>query len=174
MLTQDDFILCLEFVLAREGGYVDHPKDPGGATNLGITIPTLSNFRGKTVTKEDIKNLTRDEAAKIYKKNYWDQCKCDSLPLPVAALVFDCAVNSGNFRSVSLLQAAVGVYADGKIGDITISAVGRFNVKETVGKAIEARHAFLKRLSTYETFGKGWKNRLDLLTDFCKHLEGKK
>ena len=99
---------CIDFVLDREGGYVDDPADPGGATNLGITIAVLAAWRGKKVTKDDVQRLTRHEAEQIYRRNYWHAALCEHLPDGVDLLVFDAAVNMGIAPALNLLRAQTG------------------------------------------------------------------
>ena len=104
---------ALKTVLKWEGGYVNHPKDPGGATNMGITQKTLQGWRGAPVTAEDMKALTHKEAEAIYKARYWAACQCEALEFPVALMVFDAAVNHGPGRQT----AAGGAGRDGGRGD---------------------------------------------------------
>ena len=110
------FSIALEFVACWEGIFSDDARDPGGATKYGITQATLSNFRGYSASKQEVRDLTREEAEKIYRKNYWDACRCDDLPAGIDLLVFDCAVNQGTKRAAKFLQQAANVAADGVIG----------------------------------------------------------
>ena len=105
---------AIAFVLAREGGYSNDPQDPGGETNFGISKKAYPNL--------DIKNLTVDQAKAIYQKDYWQVCKCDELASPFDMATFDCAVNQGTGKAIRLLQIALGIDVDGKVGDKTISA----------------------------------------------------
>lgn len=151
----------LKEILRHEGGYVDHPRDPGGATNMGITHKTLASWRGKPVTKDDVRRLGLAEVTAIYKANYWDVVECDHLPTGLDLVAFDAAVNSGPSRGAKWLQAALYVTADGKIGPKTIAAAGEANVKDAIIRACEMRTVFLKGLETWPTFGKGWTRRID-------------
>lgn len=157
----DKFLKCLPIILKHEGGFVDHPKDPGGATNMGITHKTLAEWRKKPVTKEDVRRLTKDEAGRIYKALYWDKCHCDGLPLSVALVVFDGAVNSGVKRSSQWLQKSCGVAQDGVVGPKTIAAANCVKEDVLINLTLDERLAFLMKLSTWPTFGRGWKNRVD-------------
>lgn len=130
---------------------------------MGITINTLSNYRGHQVSKEDVKNLTKPEAAEIYKKLYWNICKCGDMPAPVALLVFDAAVNSGTYRSVMFLQRALGIPDDGKCGNMTLSAIKNADQYQLVKLCCGERLKFLRLLKTFDTFGKGWTNRVNML-----------
>ncbi len=155
------FQACLAEVLKHEGGYVDDPRDPGGATNLGIAMATLAAWRGKPVTKQDVRDLSVAEAGAIYRARYWDQVRGDALPPGVDLVVFDAAVNSGPARSIQWLQAALGVPQDGAIGPVTLAAVRKVPPPHLVGELCSARMAFLRSLSTWQTFGRGWTARVD-------------
>ena len=102
---------CLETILHHEGGYVNHPKDPGGETNLGVTKLVYEEWGGK----KDMRDLTVEDVAPIYKKNYWDRLKGDSLPDGLDLCVFDFGVNAGTGRSAKYLQKMIGTVADGGI-----------------------------------------------------------
>ena len=125
------FDKCVEYVIEDEGGYVDHPADPGGATKYGCTKKVWEEWVGHEVTKDDIKNLTKEDVKPIYKKRYWDAIHGDDLPSSVDFCVFDCAVNSGVGRASKFLQKAVGVTDDGKIGSGTLAAVASKNPKRS-------------------------------------------
>ena len=159
-MTVSNFKNALRFTLKYEGGYVDHPADPGGATNLGITHRTLAAFRGRSVTKADVRALTHDEAAKIYKLRYWDKIEGDALPLGVDLAVFDYAVNSGPAKAAKALQKIVGVTADGVIGMDTLDAAKARDPSELINAICDERLAFVKRLKTWRAFGKGWSSRI--------------
>jgi len=156
-----NFERALPLVLKHEGGYVDHPKDPGGATNLGVTIGTLSSWLGRPATKGDVKALTRASVAPIYRKNYWDAVRADEMPAGLDYAVFDFAVNSGPKRAAMALQRAVGVADDGVIGSITLANIASRPVDATIERIMADRITFLLRLSTWPTFGKGWAARCD-------------
>ena len=157
---KDNFEESLAAVLKHEGGYVDHPKDPGGATNLGCTKKVWEEWVGHEVTKDDIRSLTVADVSPLYKARYWDKCRCDDLPRGVDFAVFDLAINSGTGRASKLLQRAVGVAADGAIGPATLAAVASIGPRELASKICESRLQFLQGLPTWETFGKGWGRRV--------------
>lgn len=167
---QSNFDRSLSAVLKHEGGYVDHPADPGGATNMGITFATLRAWRGASITKADVQNLTRAEAAKIYKAKYWDKIKGDDLPFGVDFALFDYAVNSGPGRAVMTLQDIVGVAPDGGVGPITLSAIAEWDSVKLVEKLCAQRLAFLKKLSTWPVFGKGWSRRVSEVLHLAKDM----
>lgn len=157
----DNFEACLKEVLKHEGGYVDHPADPGGATNLGITKRVWEEWVGHEVSKDDIKALTVADVTPLYKERYWDVCKCDRLHAGLDYVVFDIAVNSGTGRAAKFLQAAVGVVADGRIGPITLSSVDHstLSTRELIDIICNRRQKFWESLSTFPTFGRGWTRR---------------
>jgi hypothetical protein len=155
-----DFAGSLAFVLQAEGGYVDNPNDPGGPTNMGITLKTLEAWRGGTVTADDVRVLTRQEAGAIYKANYWDAMRCSSLPKGVDLMVFDCGVNAGPRRSILILQGAVGVPADGIMGPVTLAAAAAAAPRDLVAKLADARMQYYRGLPGWGTFGQGWTNRV--------------
>ena len=157
---KDNFEQCLALVLKSEGGFVNNVKDPGGMTNLGVTKAVWENWVGHPVTEADMRALGPKDVAPLYKANYWDKISGDSLPLGVDYASFDMAVNSGVSRAAKTLQQVLGVGADGKIGQATINACEAANAREVATGVCEARLAFLQSLSTYDTFGKGWSNRV--------------
>ena len=159
------FARCVAITLAFEGGYVDHPSDPGGATNLGITITTLAAWRGRPVTKEDVRHLKRAEAEAIYRKKYWDAVRGDELPAGVDLAVWDYGVNSGPHRSIEALQEAVGTAQDGLLGVRTLAATRAMDAETVVSKVCAARLAFVLSLPTWPTFGRGWARRINEVRD---------
>lgn len=165
MLTQDNFEACFNFVLAREGGFVDDPRDAGGATNMGVTQRTLSNFLGRSATIDEVKNLSVQVAAQIYKKNYYDACGCGDMPAPLALVVFDAAVNAGNMRSVMFLQEAMSLPADGRFGAQTAAAIAHCDVAQTVAASCAWRLDFYQKLPAWGTYGHGWGNRIELVKE---------
>lgn len=157
---KDNFEESLAHVLKSEGGYVDHPKDPGGATNLGCTKKVWEEWVGHEVTKDDIKALTVADVAPLYKARYWDKCCCDDLPRGVDFAVFDLAINSGPGRASKFLQNCVGTTSDGIIGKGTLAAVALVNPRDLASQICEARIKFLQGLPTWDAFGKGWGRRV--------------
>lgn len=160
------FERCLDEVLKHEGGYVDHPRDPGGATNLGVTLNTarragLDVDGDGDVDKIDVRNLRPRDVRPVYRKSYWLAAGCDQLQPGVDLMVFDLAVNSGVGRAAKFLQESVGVDADGKIGPITLGAARRLPASELVLRLRNRRERFYRGLSTFDTFGKGWMRRLN-------------
>jgi lysozyme family protein len=151
---------AFKHILKHEGGYVNHPSDPGGMTNLGVTKRVWEEWTGKRVSEADMRALTPELVAPMYKKKYWDVIRGDDLPAGVDLCVFDAAVNAGVGRASKFLQQVVGVTADGQIGPKTISAVTAKPADEIIEAFCALREAHYKSLSTFETFGKGWMRRL--------------
>jgi lysozyme family protein len=156
---KDNFETSLALVLEHEGGYVNHPKDPGGATNFGVTQAVYSAYR-KTQGKpnQSVKFITTAETRAIYKFQYWDRVRGDLMPLGLDYAVFDFAVNSGVGRASKYLQAVLGVAQDGQIGARTLAAIQ--SPKATIFALCARRMSFLRNLGTFLTFGKGWTRRV--------------
>lgn len=167
---QSNFARALANVLVHEGGYVNHPKDPGGATNKGITIATFRKWVKRDGTPEDLKNISNADVAKIYRKHYWDKVRGDDLPSGVDYAVFDYAVNSGPGRAAKALQSVVGAKLDGAIGPETIGKASALNPSVVVNRLCDERLAFLKRLNTWSTFGKGWSSRVAGVREDALHM----
>lgn len=158
---KDNFENALKKVLVHEGGWADHPQDPGGATMKGVTLATYRRFFGDTKTKEELKAISDDELHTIYREGYWNKCLCDELPAGIDYALFDSAVNSGPARGAKWLQAAVGATQDGGIGPKTLAAVADNESAMVVEIMCDRRLRFLRSLSTWSTFGGGWKRRVE-------------
>jgi hypothetical protein len=153
------FHRCVDIILGHEGGFVDHPRDPGGATNFGITLKTLAAWRDEPVTADDVREMTPEEARLIYRANYWNALNCDNLPPGVDLVCFDFGVNAGVGRAAKTLQKVVAVEADGQVGPITIGAVNQNDPDFVINAFSDARLEFYRGLKTFDTFGKGWTRR---------------
>lgn len=152
-MTFDDAFTRL---LGHEGGYSDHKADPGGKTMWGITeaVARAYGFTG------DMRTLTRDEAKRIYRADYWEPVRADELPQQVRFDVFDGAVNSDVKQSVKWLQRAAGVADDGIIGPKTLAAV-RAMAPDRVAKRYNGhRLRFMKDLKNWPSFSRGWADRI--------------
>ena len=164
---QSNWIKCLETILHHEGGYVNHPKDPGGETNLGVTKRVYEDFGGT----KNMKDLTREDVEPIYKKNYWDRVKGDHLPAGLDLCVFDFGVNAGTGRAAKYLQTLIGTVADGGIGPNTLKTLDSYIQKNGVENTIKSyqaeRQKFYESLDTFATFGKGWTRRVDETTEMA-------
>lgn len=157
---KENLIHAMQHMLRSEGGYVDHPKDPGGRTNLGVTQRVWEEWLGHPVDEMEMRSLTPEKVAPMYKKQYWDKVSADSLPSGVDYVVFDAAVNSGPGRAAKWLQMVVNVSADGAIGPVTLKAVAAMPVEQLIEDYQAMRLEFLKNLSTWDTFGRGWGRRV--------------
>lgn len=161
-----------------EGGYVNHPRDPGGATNLGITQATLDAERNRNPAAglpSDVINLTTAQAADIYRRSYWDAVQGDKLPSGLDHVAFDGAVNSGPRRGAKWLQIGVGASPDGKIGLRTLSRATALTADargQAITKACDARRGFLRGLRTFGTFGRGWMRRVNGVEAHAHRLAG--
>jgi len=157
---KDNFAKSLATTLHHEGGFSNHPLDPGGMTNLGVTKRAWEAWKKEPVTEEEMRELTPATVAPFYKEMYWDLARCDDLPDGVDYCVFDAAVNSGVSRSVKWLQQCVGANPDGQIGPKTLAAVAEKDPEKLVEMLIEQRLLFLQSLATWGTFGRGWGKRV--------------
>jgi lysozyme family protein len=159
---QGNFERCLEKLLAHEGGFVHHEKDPGGMTNLGVTIRVWEEWVRHGVDEKQMRALTPETVAPLYKRKYWDACRADELVSGIDYCVFDVAVNSGPGRAIKFLQSCVGATPDGGFGSITLGLVKK--AEEDPVRLVELycakRLEFLQSLKTFETFGKGWSRRV--------------
>jgi lysozyme family protein len=163
---------CLDIILHHEGGYVNHPKDPGGETNLGVTKRVYDEWCvTEDLAPKDMKDLEVDDVAPIYKKNYWDRVKGDDLPTGLDLCVFDFGVNAGTGRAAKYLQRLIGTTADGGIGPNTLAKLDEYineqenGVMDVIEQYQAERQSYYESLSTFETFGKGWTRRVEETTD---------
>lgn len=156
---RDNFNKCLDMLLKHEGGYIHHPQDPGGQTNLGVTKATYDEFYGGDATEEVMRAITVGDVAPIYLQNYWDKCLCHSLASGLDWAVFDWAVNSGPSRAGKALQKAVGAVQDGHIGPMTMRRTEQHDPRELIEYLYTERDSFYRSLDTFDSFGKGWIRR---------------
>jgi lysozyme family protein len=162
----DNWALSLSHVLRHEGGYADHPSDPGGITNLGVTKSAWEAHVGHPVA--DMRALTVADVGPFYKRRYWDKLRCDDLPAGLDYAVFDLGVNSGVGRAARILQQVSGAEVDGMIGKATLRhCAGR----SLVDPLCDARLRFLRQLPTFGVFGKGWTNRVADVRARAKQME---
>lgn len=156
---KDNFDQALAAVLVHEGGYVNNPRDPGGATNKGVTQAVYDNWRQRQgLPTRAVRELADDELHAIYRREYWDRIQGDALPSGIDYATFDFAVNSGVSRAARFLQAAAGVAQDGAIGPATLAAT-QHDPAHIINALVDHRLAFLRSLNTFATFGKGWTAR---------------
>jgi lysozyme family protein len=157
-MMKDNFPTALAAVLVHEGGYVNDSRDPGGATNKGITQATYDDWRE---VNRSVKLIEAAEVAAIYRARYWNAVKGDSLPSGVDYAVFDFAVNSGVARAARFLQMVVGAAQDGAIGPATLALVNGMDANRLIDAICDRRLAFLRSLSTFDHFGRGWTSRVE-------------
>ena len=158
-MSAENFDKCLKMLLKHEGGFVNHPDDPGGITNLGVTKKVYDEWIGRESTEQEMRDLTPDDVGPIYKKNYWNRVKGDSLYSGLDWACFDWAVNSGSGRPAKAVQRAVGATQDGAIGPATLALVMEKDPKFIIEYVHDVRQDFYKSLKTFETFGRGWTRR---------------
>jgi lysozyme family protein len=152
---------CLALVLVSEGGNDDDPRDPGGRTSRGITQRELDAYRrSKGLSTQDVWQASTEEIADIYRIGYWEPW-CAKLPGGLDYSYFDMAVNQGSHEATLLLQRALGVTADGRIGIVTLQAAVTANPLSTIVLIAQERRAFYRGLSTFKYFGRGWLDRVE-------------
>ena len=158
--SMSQFSACLAFTLAEEGGFSDDPSDPGGATNYGITLATLSHWRGRQCTVDDVRALTQREAGAIYRVSYWHAMKCGALPYGLDLMTFDEGVNAGAAASVRMLQFVLGVEADGIVGAHTLSAAEFVKPLGAISALADRQEESYRADAGFDVFGAGWLARL--------------
>ena len=167
---KENFDKSLKMILHHEGGYVNHPRDPGGETNLGVTKRVYEEWGGT----KDMRDLTQEDVAPIYEKNYWGRAKCDHLPSGLDLAVFDWAVNSGVGRAAKKLQTMIGTEAYGGIGPNTLKTLDEYiehhGIEETLRNYKAIRQKFYESLSTFDTFGKGCTKRNEMTLQVCLEM----
>lgn len=159
----DTFNTCLAFTLRAEGGYVDNPADPGGATNMGITLATYRDWSDNPdLGPTQVQDMTERTARSIYRSLYWNPLRADALPAGVDLSVFDMGVNAGNWRSARLMQRALGFtgdQVDGCIGPETLAAAAKFDARSLINDLAGRQADFYRSLAEFDIFGEGWLNR---------------
>lgn len=154
---------ALRRVLVHEGGYVNHPADPGGETNKGVTFRVYNAYRQrKGLPQQSVRYISDAELQEIYRLQYWNQCRADDLPAGVDYVVFDGAVNSGPKQSIIWLQRALGMNnTDGVMGEATLALVNsNLDHDALIASICQRRMGFLRSLRTWGTFGTGWTHRV--------------
>ena len=145
--------------MQHEMGYVHHPLDPGGRTNLGVTQRVWEDYVGHSVDEQAMRKLTKEMVAPLYRKQYWDVCHCDELPGGLDYLAFDFAVNAGWSRCIKTLQCVLEVPIDGSLGPITLKAIQNAEPDKLISDFSEAKKDFYRSLYNFGVFGAGWLNR---------------
>lgn len=158
---KENFDKSLSYVLRSEGGYVNDPRDPGGATNCGITQKQYDAWRrSHNLPSRAVRDITDLEVEAIYHKLYWDRVAGDSLPAGLDYAIFDFAINSGPARAVKFIQRIVGVVEDGEIGPKTLKAISSHSAESLINDLCDSRQRFVESLSTFKYFGRGWTIRI--------------
>jgi lysozyme family protein len=160
-MTSANFDAALSRVLSHEGGYTNHPSDPGGPTNFGITIADYRKYVKADATAADVRKMQVADAKKIYRLRYWQALRCDDLPSGVDYAIFDYGVNSGTARAVKVLRRLLRLPATtAVIDDDVVAAAGRAERDRLVIAICDERLAFLQGLKTWPVFGAGWSRRV--------------
>lgn len=167
-MPADAFEAALPFILRWEGGFVDHPADPGGRTNRGVTQRVYSAWCARQgLPNRDVKHIDDAEVHAIYRSGYWLPPRCDLLGQPLDLVQLDTAVNMGPGRAVRFLQQAVGCGIDGDFGPTTQAAAAQCSVGDAVAAYCDLREAFYRRIVAAKpdqaVFLRGWMNRLNSL-----------
>lgn len=151
-----NFDQAFDRLIGHEGGYSNHPNDPGGETMWGVTatVARASGYHGP------MRDLPREIAKRIYRKSYWEPVRADDLPAALRFHVFDAAVNSGVRQAVLWLQRTVGSKADGLIGPRTIAAANAADGARSAAVYCGVRLQFMTDLKTWPSFGRGWARRI--------------
>lgn len=166
-----NFEQSLAWVLQSEGGYVDDPEDPGGATNKGVTQAVYDTWRqAHNLPTQNVRDISDGEVEAIYRNRYWDAVSGDNLPSGLDYATFDFAVNSGVKRAATYLQNILGVTPDGHIGPVTCQAASERVVPDLIDDLCTDRLNFLESLPTYPHFGVGWSNRVKTVRARAKGL----
>jgi lysozyme family protein len=165
----------LAHVFASEGGYTNHPSDPGGPTNFGITIVDARKYGAEfgwvaNPTVADMRAMPKAFAEQVYDAKYWDALCGDALPSGLDYAVVDYGINSGASRSAKVLQRLCGVVEDGRIGPLTLAAVAARDPSVLIRALNAERLAFLRSLRTWPVFGKGWSARVSAVTSTALHM----
>lgn len=159
-MTASNYDAALARVLAHEGGYSNHPDDPGGPTKFGITIADFRKYVKADATADDVKAMTSAQAAPIYRAHYWDALRCDDIPSGLDYVLFDYGVNSGIARAAKVIRRIVGAQDGVAINAALIAVIVKADAGELVTAICDERLAFLKSLKTWPVFGAGWSRRV--------------
>lgn len=160
----------LRRMLVHEGGYTNHPSDPGGPTNWGITIHDYRKYVNPEATAADVRTMPLEIAKKIYRAKYWNAMRCDELPAGVDYAVFDYGVNSGIGRAPKVLQRILGCPVTDRVDDVTIRVAKLKHPCVTAGAICDERMHFLQSLRTWPVFGEGWGKRVREVKAAALHM----
>jgi len=169
-VSEENFDEAFALMLQHEGGFVKHPADPGGMTNLGVTRRVWSEYIGAQADEAVMRALTPEMVKPFYRKRYWNGCRCDDLPSGIDYAVFDFAVNSGPHRAVVVLQQVLGLRADGIVGPRTIATCEMLSQPTLLYDYADAREKFLRSLPTFGDFGRGWIARVESVREQSEEM----
>ena len=161
-MTEIIFDKALNILFENEGGYVNDPDDPGGETKFGISKRSYPDI--------DIKNLTQEQAKRIYRRDFWKPCACDRYPDALSVAVLDYAVHSGKRRAIKDFQRSLGVVVDGISGSQTIGAANRLPPRPVFESYMNKRLNFLMSLKNWKKYGDGWGKRIKHVKEFCEGI----
>jgi lysozyme family protein len=167
---KENYNEALKAILKHEGGYVNHPRDPGGMTNLGVTKKVWEEWVKHPVDEKAMRALTPELVSPMYKKKYWDAVKGDELPDGLDYLMFDFAINAGPGRAIKTMQKAIGTTPDGAIGPKTMQSLKEMNPTQLIEKFSVEKESFYRSLPTFQTFGKGWLRRVAEAKDHAETM----
>jgi lysozyme family protein len=161
----ESFDASLEFTLAEEGGFIDHPTDERFAANHGITLARLRRFmREPALGRDDVRHLPCATVRALYMADFWNRTRCDALPPGLDLMMFDHAVNAGPDRAGRALQLAVGQKrseVDGAVGPETLQRVALADTLTLVDALAAMQRSSYRQMAAYGLFGEGWLARLD-------------
>jgi lysozyme family protein len=157
----NNFDKSFKYILEDEGGFSADKKDPGGVTNLGVTLRTWEDWQRRQVNVQEMRDLSADQVLPLYRARYWDAVKADMLPSGIDYLVFDCAVNCGVSNAIKFIQRALGAKEDGVIGPVTLTSLRTVDVGDLIDKFTQIKTEHYESLPTFAEFGEGWVNRSD-------------
>jgi lysozyme family protein len=169
----DAYEVAFDKTISHEGGFQNNPKDrgnwTGGAVGKGVNKGTKYGIAAASYPDLDISNLELADAKSIYRRDFWEKIHADEMPAAIGYMAFDMAVNHGRSLSAQLIQKALGVAQDGRIGDITLGAINKANTLKLIDGIADAREAKYRSLaaasSNYAEFlgsespRKGWLGR---------------
>lgn len=167
---KENWKTAFEMMIHHEGGFTADKRDSGnsddgygnqGSTNLGVTAKVWAEWTGKPAPIDVMKELTIEDVEPLYKKNYWDRCKCDDLVGGFDLSVFDMAVNAGTGRSAKFVQKICGATQDGAIGGKTLALLKGIGAEYAINEFAKIRLEYYSSLSAYKHYGRGWDRRTE-------------
>lgn len=169
-MTEQNYHICLDHVLKSEGGYINDPDDTGGPTNMGVTLRNFRKYVMPHAEIDDLKKLTREQAATVYRQHYWNAVRANELPNGLDYAMFDFAVNSGPTRAIKFLQRIVGTAQDGRLGPDTMKVATTRDTGYLIDTLCSDRLDWYKRLHNWSKFGKGWNKRIAYVRTYATQM----